>query len=328
MRKCLLALACLVAFSPLPALADQFPTKPVTILVPYAPGSATDLVARVIAEQLRQIMHQPFIVENKPGAFGILAIQELVRMPADGYTMMIGNISTNVITPILFAAKIPFDYRKSVRPVSEIGELPQVLAALPSFPPNTVAEAIDYMKAHRGKIRFASAGIGSFPQFDFSMLAIRGGLDPAKDLIHVPMRGGGGDMVNSLATGDTQISFLNFASAIGMLKAGTLKPYAVTTTERLPGWPDIPTMAEAGYPGIGTNNWQAVYVRMQTPPPILDALFNAIVEAAHSPEAAKVFVPASERVATSDSLQQATQWNSDESKKWQDIVRETRLQLD
>jgi tripartite-type tricarboxylate transporter receptor subunit TctC len=328
MRKFILAFACLVAFGSPSAWADSYPAKPVTVLVPYAPGSATDLIARVIAQQLHQTMHQPFIVENKPGAFGILAIQELVRMPADGYAMMIGNISTNVITPILFSTKIPFDYHKSVRPITEIGELPQVLAALPSFPPNTVAEAIDYIKAHRGQIRFGSAGIGSFPQFDFSMLASRGGLDPVKDVIHVPLRGGGGEMVNSLATGDTQISFLNFASAIGMLKAGTLKPYAVTTRERLPGWPNIPTMAEAGYPGIGTNNWQAVYVRMQTPQPILDVLFDAIVEAAHSAEAAKVFTPASERVSTSASLEQAVQWNSDERKKWQDIVRETKLQLE
>jgi tripartite-type tricarboxylate transporter receptor subunit TctC len=307
------------------AYAAGYPANTVTILVPYAPGGATDVIARVVADQLRQTLKQNFIVENKPGAFGILALQDLARARPDGYTLMVGNVSTNALTPILYPTKMGIDYAKTIIPVTKLVDLPSLLlGTTTNFPPRTVPELIAYCKAHPGKVRFASAGIGSFEQFDMVLFAKKHGLD----LVHVPEAGGAANIVNSMATGDVQLVFLSVAVASGMIAAGRLRPYAIAAPQRLAAYPDVPTMTELGDPGIGTNQWQALFAHAGTPQPVLDTLYTATVAALGSPKAQSILKAATFSVAVNKSPADAATWMRGEDAQWRKIVEITKIHMD
>ena len=320
-----LLLASLFPLVPAARADVAFPTKPITILVPYSPGGATDIVARVIATQLHDTMGQNVIVTNKPGAFGIIAMQELARANPDGYTLLVGNVSTAALTPLLFTKQLRIDYPKTIVPITELAEVPAFLVgSAVNFAPRTAAEFIAYAKAHDGQVRYVSAGIGSFPQFDMELFARKAGIH----LVHVPAKGGAADMLNALATGDVQAAFLNVASSAGMIKAGRLVPYAVTGPKRLAEWPEVPTMGEIGFPGIGTSQWQALFCPANTPPEILDLLFRQTVTALQSTRAEQVFGPANLSVVASASPAAAAIWLKNEMAHWQQVIDETQIKLE
>src|SRR5712691_8495791 len=183
----LLAAVCL-AFAGTAGAQDKYPSKAVKILVPYAPGGATDIISRVVGEQMRQILGQSFVVENKPGAFGILAIEEMARSKPDGYTLMIGNVSTNAITPVLFKKKFAINFEKDVLSVSRLAIYPSFLVTTTAqgFEPKSVAELVAYAKKNPGKVRYTSAGIGSFPHYDVEVFAKRAGVE----MLHIPNKAG------------------------------------------------------------------------------------------------------------------------------------------
>ena len=193
-----LALAALAA----PAAAqDKYPSKPVKIIVPYAPGGATDITARLFGEQLRNILGQQFVVESKPGAFGVLAIEEMARAKPDGYTLMIGNVSTNAITPVLFKNKFSIDFDKSVVSVSRLAIYPSFLiTTTKNLDVKSTAELVAHAKKNPGKVKFTSAGIGSFPHFDMEIFAQRAGVD----MVHIPNKAGAAGMINDLVVGDVE----------------------------------------------------------------------------------------------------------------------------
>jgi tripartite-type tricarboxylate transporter receptor subunit TctC len=320
----LLLLLCGLAW-PGAATAQDYPSRPVKILVPYGPGGATDIVARVIAEQLRQSLGQSFIVENKPGAFGIIAIQELAKAAPDGYTLMIGNVSTNAITPLLYPTKLPVDYLATVVPVTPLADLPAfLLTTTANFPPTTVAAFVEYGRQHPGKLSYGTVGVGSYPHFDMVQFAKKAGLD----MVGVPMKNGAGEVINAMVLGDVHAAFLNVASTAQMIKAGKLRPLAVTPAVRLTDWPDVPTMAEAGYPGIGTQAWQALFARAGTPKPVLDKLHRAAVQALIAPAVEKVFEPQGFNPVPVASPEAAGTWLRAEMEKWRAIVAEANIQLE
>src|SRR6201987_4604621 len=162
-----LSLLCLVCGCVTASAQDKFPSRPVKVVVPYAPGGATDITARLFGEQMRQSLGQQFVIESKPGAFGILAIEEMARSKPDGYTLMVGNVKTNSIKPGLFAKKFSINFEKDVVSVSRLAIYPSfLLTAMQNFEPQSVAEVIAYAKKNPGKVRYTSAGVGSFPHFD------------------------------------------------------------------------------------------------------------------------------------------------------------------
>lgn len=317
-----LMLAVLVAF---PAAAkDSYPTRTVRILVPYGPGGATDIVARVIAEAMGKSLGQSFIVENKPGAFGILALEELARSNPDGYTVMVGNVSTNCITPMLYVKKMTFDYWTRIIPVTRLADLPAFLiATTKDFPPNTVTDFVAYAKQRPGQLKYATVGVGSFPHYDMLNFERKTGLD----MIAVPIKNGAGEAVTDLARGEEQTAFLNVATTAPLIKAGNLKPLAVVADARLADYPNVPTMAEVGYPGIGTQQWQGLFVRAGTPKAIVETLFKAANAALHSPEAHKVFTPQYIRVIPSKSPQEAVSWLHQDADTWRKTIAAANLKI-
>ncbi len=319
-----LGLAC--AWAAEPAHAANYPTQPVKILVPYAPGGATDIVARVLAEQLRQMLGQTFVVENKPGAFGIIAIQELAKAKPDGYTLMIGNVTTNGLTPILYPKKMTIDYATTIIPITRLADLPAFfVVTTTSFEPRTMKDFIAYAKQHPGQVKYGTVGIGSFPHFDMLIFEQRAGLS---GMVDVPMKGGASEVVNAMATGDVQAAFLNVATTAGMISAGRLAPLAVAARDRLAQYPTVPTMAEAGFPGVGTQQWQTLFAKAGTPKDIIDLLFRSSVDALKTDQAKRVFEPAHINVIPSASPEEAAKWLREDTDSWRKIVAETHIRLD
>ncbi len=319
----LLSAVCL-AFAGTAGAQDKYPSKAVKILVPYAPGGATDIISRVVGEQMRQILGQSFVVENKPGAFGILAIEEMARSKPDGYTLMVGNVSTNAITPILFKDKLKIDFEKEVVSVGRIATLPSFfIATAKDFPPKTMAEFIDYAKKNPGKVRYASAGVGSFPHFASEIFARRAGID----MVHIPVKAGASGMLNDLVNGDMQVAFINVATTGAMVKAGSLKPLAVVSEKRVPEYPDVPTMAEVGYPGVGTLHWQSMLAPAGTPKEVIETLHKATSQALESSQVQDAFKKQLIQSTPNKSPEEAQAWLKSEIETWKKITGEMKIEM-
>jgi tripartite-type tricarboxylate transporter receptor subunit TctC len=314
-----------LAFAAAPAAAqDKYPSKPVKIIVPYAPGGATDIVSRVLGEQLRNQLGQSFVTENKPGAFGILAIEEMARARPDGYTLMIGNVTTNAITPVVFPKKFAIDYGKDVIPVARLVDIPEfLLVTTKDFAPKTVAEFVAHAKANKGKVRYGSVGVGSYPHYDMAFFANKAGLD----MIHIPNKAGASGVIKDMAIGDVQASFLNVASTAPLIKAGQLRPIALVNDKRLADYPDVPTIAEAGYPGVGTMAWQALFAPAGTPKEVIDTLNKAILEAMNAPAVKEAFTKQGFNIVPSKSADEAKTWLKGEIDAWKKITDEVKIDL-
>ena len=270
-----LSVLCLAATSAVAQAADKYPSKPVKIIVPYAPGGATDIVARILADQLGKNLGQSFYVENKPGAFGIIAIEDMARSPADGYTLMIGNVTTNAITPIIYPQKLKIDYLNDVVPVTNVVDIPAfLLATTKNFDVKSVPELIAYAKKNPGQVRYGTVGPGSYPHYDMAYFAKRAG---DLDMIAIPNKAGASGVINDMLNGSTQVAFLNVASSTPQIKAGNFRALALVDHARLPDYPDLPTMQELGFAGVGTIAWQALFAPGGTPKQVLQTIFNATV---------------------------------------------------
>jgi tripartite-type tricarboxylate transporter receptor subunit TctC len=307
------------------AAQDKFPSKPVKILVPYAPGGATDIVARIVAEPIRQSLGQSFVVENKPGAFGILAIEEMARARPDGYTIQVGNVSTNAITPVIFASKFKVNYDRDVAPVTNLIDVPAFLVmTTTNFAVKDVKELVDYAKKNPGKLRYGTVGAGSYPHFDMAYFAKRAG---DLDMIAIHNKAGASGVINDMITGDTQASFLNVASTAAQVRAGKLKPIAVVNRERLAAYPDVPTMAEVGFPDVGTVAWNAMFAPAGTPKPVLETLHKAAVEALQAPAAKEALTKQNFNIVPSKSVDEAKAWLAGEIATWQKITAAVKIDV-
>ena len=303
---------------------EPYPSRPIKIIVPYAPAGATDIVARVVGEEMRRTLGQPLVVENRPGASGVLAIETMARARPDGYTVMVGNVSTNAITPVLFRSRMAIDYERDVVPVARLADLPGlVLVTATDFAPRTLPEFVAYARANPGRVNYGSVGVGSYPQFDALMLGKRAGLE----MVHVPMPGGAGPVVTEMLTGNIQFAILNVATTAVMVREGRLRPLAAVSDTRLPEYPDVPTLAEAGYPGIGTTAWQAMFAPAGTPRDVLLALQRAAQEALRAQPVAEAFRRQGMRALPELSLDAMRAWMSGELTAWRRIVADAAVDV-
>ena len=306
------------------AAQDNYPSRPVKLLVPYAPGGATDIIARQLASKLEQLLGQPFVVENRAGASGNIALDAAAKAPADGYTLLVGNVSTNAINESTFAGVMTTKPSQDLVGITKLVEIPHVLVAAKSFTPNTVAEVIDFAKRNPGKVNYASAGVGTYPHLDMLRFAKAAGIE----LTHVPYKGGAGQMLPALMSGEVQLSFINLASTIGQIRAGSVKAIATTMPTRLPELPNVPTMAEQGFPGIGTNAWQALFAPAGTPKPILEKLHASVVAILSKPEMKEALAKQMMTVALSASPEAFTEEVKTETGSWSQVVAEHKVKIE
>ena len=305
------------------AAQDKYPSKPVKVVVPFGPGSATDIVIRIVGEHMRPILGQPVVVENKPGAFGIIAIEEMARSKPDGYTLQIGNPGTNVLTPIIYKKKMKIDYEKEVTLVTRLSEVPLVLAATTKdFAPKTYAEFIAHAKANPGKVRYASVGIGSNNHYDMEAFAKWAGIE----MIHLPNKGGGAAITNDLVTGDAHVALVNAASSAGVIKGGQVRALAVVSDQRLPEYPDLPTLKEVGY-AHGKGLWSALYAPAATPRDVLATLHRAAVQSLNSEPVQTAFKKQMIKAVPNASIDDAQAFNRAETANWKRVTDEVKVEL-
>src|SRR4051812_6989271 len=228
------ALALAAAATAAQAQVDAYPSKPVKILVPYAPGGATDIIARIVAARLTESLGQSFIVENRPGATGNVALEAVAKAPADGYTLFVGNVSTNTINENTFASTLSIKPSRDLVGIAKLVEIPHVVAASTAFPASSIPELVAQAKQSPGKINYGSAGIGSYPHLDMEKFAKAAGIQ----LTHVPYKDGAAKMVPALLGDEIQVAFINLGSTLSHIRAGKMKALATAAPQRLPELPD------------------------------------------------------------------------------------------
>jgi len=276
MRRILALFAALLL--PAATLADWQPTRPVKLVVPFAPGGQPDVVARSLAEPLSRALGQPVIVENRPGAGGNIAAEAVARSAADGLTLLFGTNGPLVVSPALYK-DLPYDPLRDLAPVTLVGTSPNLIAVNPSLGVATLAELVAKAKAEPGKLNFASVGKGSISQLSMEMLNSAAGIRT----VHIPYNGGA-PAVTALIAGDVQLLSLNPTALIPQVEAGKLRVLAQTTARRSPLIAAVPTVAESGYPGYQATNWYGYYAPAKTPKDIVERLNREIVKALNSSE--------------------------------------------
>jgi tripartite-type tricarboxylate transporter receptor subunit TctC len=303
-----------------------YPSKPIRILIPYGPGGLTDVVARHYAERLRPLLGQNIIVENKPGASGIIAIEQMARAAPDGYTIMIGNISTNCLTPVLLAKRMSIDYDRDVQIIARTADAPVFfLATTTNFPPKTFAEFIEYARAHPGDVRYASGGIGAYQHVNTEILAKRAG---GLQLVHIPFKDGGSSILKDIASSDTHVSWFNVTNPVGMIKAGRVRPLAIAAPQRLAAWPDVPTLDEVGFPGFRPSQWNAAFAPSGVPREIIDKLHEAFSAVAKMPDMQAIFEKGQLRAPADKSADEARAWVKREMETWRRDIADAGIKVD
>jgi tripartite-type tricarboxylate transporter receptor subunit TctC len=319
--RLLTLLFCLLATG---AGAQDYPGKPVRILVPYGPGGATDIIARIVAAKLTESLGQSFVVENRPGANGNIALEAAAKAAPDGYTLLVGNVSTNAINETIYAHQLTIRPSRDLIAVTKLVEIPHIVVASAALPANNIAELIALAKKEPGKINFASVGLGSYPHLDMERFMKAAGVE----FTHVPYKGGAGQAIPAMVAGEVQLAFFNMASLLPHIKSGRLKALAAIPTQRLPELPNVATLAEQGYPGIGTNAWQGLFAPAATPKPVVDKLYAAVASALGRPEQKEGLAKQMMSVELSKSPQEFTELVRRETQAWGDFLRDARIKID
>ncbi|NDP62593.1 tripartite tricarboxylate transporter substrate binding protein [Polaromonas sp.] len=305
-----------------PAAAQAaYPNKTITIIVPFAAGGTTDILARIVAQGLTAELGQTVIVDNRAGAGGNIGGQAASRAAADGYTLFMGTVGTHAINAALYK-KMPFDPVKDFAPLTRVANVPNLLVANPKQPFKTVKELIAYAKAHPGQLNFASSGNGSSIHLSGELFKSMTNID----MQHVPYKGSA-PAVTDLLGNQVGIMFDNMPSAIQHVRSGKLRAIAVTTARRSPELPDVPTIAEAGVPGYEATSWFGMFAPAATPPAVISTLNAAIVKVLAKPDVKKQINDQGAEVYTETPAQFAD-FIQKESVKWSKVVKDSGASMD
>jgi tripartite-type tricarboxylate transporter receptor subunit TctC len=261
----------------------QYPNRPITIVVPFTPGGSSDITARTVGNKLGEILGQTIIIDNKPGANGGIGAAFVAKAPADGYTLFVGSIGVFAINPVLYK-NLPYEPNRDFDLLSVVVRTPNALVTTANFPPNTVAEFIDYVKKNPGKVSFASSGTGSSDHLTAALFWQKTGTTG----IHVPYKGGSAAHLDIIA-GNSNASFQNLGSITAHVKGGKMKLLAVTSDKRDPSVPNVPTLAEAGISGLEVFSWQAIVAPKGLPADVKAKLEPAVLQAIRHPDVVKKF---------------------------------------
>jgi tripartite-type tricarboxylate transporter receptor subunit TctC len=321
-RRFSAALATLPVAAALPqaAFGQAWPDRPVRFIVPYPPGGGTDVIARIVQQRFQEVLGQPIVIENRGGSGGVIGTDVAAKAASDGYTVLF-TLNSHTINAAIFP-RLPFDTERDFLPVGTVASLPQILAAHPGFAPNTVAEVIAEAKRRPGELQFASVGNGSPSHLAGELLNLRAGVK----IVHVPYRGGG-PAVADVMGGQVPLLWVSIPAAAQQVKAGRLKPLAVSTLKRSAAFPDVPTMQEAGVADFEVDSWYAMFVPARTPRLIVDRLntaLNQVLEDADIRE--KLLQQGSEAVGgTPEALGRTV---TAEIAKWTQLARDANIKVD
>ena len=306
----------LLAFSA-SALAQPYPTKPVRLVVGFAPGGAADFVARAFQDPLGKALGQPIVVENRPGAGSSIAAEHVAKAAPDGYTVLIASPSSILVNPLI-SPKAGFQPLKDLVPISKVSSSPLILAVNTGIGVGSVKELIAHAKKNPGKLNYATSGNGSAPHMA-AVLFLR---LAQVDMVHVPFKGGA-PAVQSVLAGDTQLAFATPPSVLPLVQAGRLRALAITSRTSTPLIPGVPGMGEAGLPDYEIGFWYGFFVPTGTPPEVVNKLFEATAQVLKAPETAKILAREGTETASSASPEEFARFLAEDAKLWARLVKES-----
>ena len=304
----------LAASHPGAALAEAWPAKPIRLIVGYPPGGGTDTVARMLAQQLGQVLKQPVVVENRAGASGTIATQQVVRAEPDGYTVLFATASPLTGAP-LTVKDLPYDPMNDLIPVTRIGGGPFILVANPGFPPNTLPELVEYARSRPGEVNYASPGIMTANFFFSEQLNMDAGIKTT----NVPYRGSAA-LLNDVMAGQVQYTLDTPGTTLPFIRNGKLKALAIFSDQRLDRAPEIPTAKESGYPNLVGGSWYGLLLPKGTPPAIVDGLYKATKTALSSADV-RAAMEARDVMVEGSSPDEFRSYLQAEFKRWQDVTQ-------
>ena len=321
MRRALLFLGTI--FLVTTATAQTYPNRPVRVIIPFAPGGASDFVGRIMQPRLGELLGQQIVVENRAGASGNIGLEAAAKSPPDGYTLFLGNIGTIAVNPAVFR-NLQVNPLTDFAAVTQVVDVPSVLVVNPQLQANSVKELIAIARAYPGRLNYGSPGSGSVNRLEMELLRMAAGLD----MVHVPYKGGAGPAVAGLMGGETHVMFTTAASALGQVRGGKLRLLAVTSAKRMEQAPAAPTMVESGYPDFVTGSWQGVFAPAGTSKEIVNFLFKNITQTLLTAEVAERLGKGGADVVTSPSPAAFAELVAAETKRWARVVRESNATPD
>jgi tripartite-type tricarboxylate transporter receptor subunit TctC len=302
------------------AAQSDYPTRPVRMVVPFAPGGASDFVARIIQPRLVELLGQQVVIENRSGAAGNIGVEVAARANPDGYTFLLGNVGTMAINPNLFPT-FPIRALRDLVGVTEIVDVPGSLVVHPSMAAKSIKELVAYLKANPGKLNFGSPGSGSANRLETEIFQLMTGTK----MVHIPYKGGAGPAMTGLLSGEVQLMFVTFSSAVNFAKQNRIRMLAVVAPERVPAMPDVPTMREQGFPTMVIGSWQGIFVPKGTAQPVIRKLLEVSQETMKTPDVAKRLADGGVSVVVSASPTEFRKFWESENQRFGKVIKDANI---
>jgi tripartite-type tricarboxylate transporter receptor subunit TctC len=304
--------------------AADYPAKPIRLIIPFAPGGASDFVGRIIAPRWSELARQNIVIENRAGASGNIGVEAAAKAPPDGYTLFLGNVGTTAINPSLYRTSLSVVPTRDFVPITQVVDVPSALVANPSFPPNTAKELIAYVKAAPGRFFFGSPGPGSANRLEMERFMRSSGIQ----MTHVPYKGGAGPAITGLLAGETSVMFVTLSSAASQVRGGRLKLLAVAAPQRVGAFPTTPTLTEEGLAEMSTGSWQGVFAPAGTPPEVIAKLYAMLLQVMETPEVKKRLNESGVDAVTSRSPEEFAAFLRAETERWAQVVKDSGATVD
>ncbi len=312
-RRILPLLICLLSVC---AQAQDYPSRPLRMIVPFVPGGSSDFVARAIQPKMMELLGQTLVIDNRAGASGNVGVEIAARSVPDGYTIFLGNVGSTAINPSIFPS-FPIRPLRDLVGLTLLVDVPGAFAVHPSVPANSVKEFIDYAKARPGQLNYGSAGSGSAQRLSFEFFMQKAGIK----LVHIPYKGGAGAATLAVLAGEVSATMLTVASFVGHVKSGKAKVLAVMSPARSHALPQVPTMVESGFPELKLGSWQAMFVPKGTPRPIVNKLYGVMIRTIEDPETTRRLAAGGADIVTSKSPDEFAVFLKEQTEFWAKLVK-------
>jgi tripartite-type tricarboxylate transporter receptor subunit TctC len=296
---------------------SNYPQRPVRMVIPFAPGGASDFVGRIMQAKMSEQLGQQLVIDNRTGAAGNIGVEVAARANPDGYTILLGNVGTMAINPGLYV-KFPIKPLNDLIAITQVVDVPGSLVVNPSLPVNNVKELIEYAKAHQGQLNFGSPGTGSANQLEMEFFMRSTGIK----MTHVPYKGGAGPAAIALLGNEVQLMFVTLSSSITFVKQGRLRALGIVAPKRIAAVPDVPTMAESGFPTMTVGSWQGVFAPRGVPRDVVNRLFKATVDVMNDANVRKRLADGGVQTVISKSPEAFAAFVKAENERWGKVIKD------
>ncbi|HEY9446460.1 MAG TPA: tripartite tricarboxylate transporter substrate binding protein [Burkholderiales bacterium] len=303
--------------------ADAYPSRPVRMIVPFAPGGASDFVARILQPRMSELIGQQIVIDNRSGAAGNIGVEVAANSTPDGYTFLLGNVGTMAINPNIFV-KFPVRPLRDLIPVTQVVDVPGALVVHPSIPAKSVKDFIAHLKANPGKLNYGSPGPGSANRIEMESFLLKTGTK----IVHVPYKGGAGPAMVGLLGNEVQAMFVTFSSAVTFAKQGRIRMLGVTAPDRVSAMPDVPTMAEQGFKEMTTGSWQGVFLPKGTSRAIVDKIYSVATQTMKNPDVVKRLQDGGVDVVVSQSPEDFAKFVKNENARFAKVIKDAKIETE